>query len=56
MTAEELVRKTVDEIGDLCTEKGISHFEYNRFLDQLKDWVESEQWQQEHIGPLFDEE
>jgi len=56
MTAEDLTRQVVEYIGNVCTEKRIGHFEYNRFLDKMKDWVESEQWQQEHIGPLYDDD
>lgn len=56
MTAEELLRDVVDHVDDVCTEKHIGHFEYNRFLDKLKDRIGQEEWQQEHIGPLYVED
>lgn len=56
MKAEQLLDDVVEHINETGTEKGIGHWEYNRFLELLAGWVESEKWQQEHVGPLFDDD
>ena len=56
MTAEQLMRLTVDYIDEQCTNGKIGHVEYNNFLERMSEWVHGEQWNQENIGPLYDED
>lgn len=56
MNIDNITESIKEHILDVASEKKFSHDDWMNLLSHIEEWVQQERWEQENIGPRFDEE